>query len=309
MNVNEILEVFKVKPYLVRMGKGSLSRRLHASKEDIVEAKRLYRNLGIVKSAIKAPKILILDIETAPMKGYVFSLWKDSVNLDKLLADWYIICWSAKWLFGREVLGGRLTSEEAKVQDDRRIVMSLAKLLNEADIVITHNGKKFDLLKINARMLIHRLPPVKPYQNIDTLEVAKRQFGFTSNKLDYLAKILGVDTKLETNFQLWSDCVDGKPEALEYMFKYNNWDVECLEAVYLRLRPWIRNHPNLNLYYECDEPICPNCGSKHLTPEGFYYTSVNKYQVFRCECGATSRMRTSAVEPEVKEVILNNNMN
>lgn len=186
--------------------------------------------------------------------------------------------------------------------------MSLAKLLNEADIVITHNGKKFDLLKINARMLIHRLPPVKPYQNIDTLEVAKKQFGFTSNKLDYLAKILGVDTKLETNFQLWSDCVDGKPEALEYMFKYNNWDVECLEAVYLRLRPWIRNHPNLNLYYECDEPICPNCGSKHLTPEGFYYTSVNKYQVFRCECGATSRMRTSAVDPEVKEVILNNNM-
>lgn len=309
MNVNEILEVFKVKPYLVRMGKGSLSRRLHASKEDIVEAKRLYRNSGITKSVIKAPKILILDIETAPMKGYVFSLWKDSVNLDKLLADWYIICWSAKWLFGREVLGGRLTSEEAKVQDDRRIVMSLAKLLNEADIVITHNGKKFDLLKINARMLIHRLPPVKPYQNIDTLEVAKRQFGFTSNKLDYLAKILGVDTKLETNFQLWSDCVDGKPEALEYMFKYNNWDVECLEAVYLRLRPWIRNHPNLNLYYECDEPICPNCGSKHLTPEGFYYTSVNKYQVFRCECGATSRMRTSAVEPEIKEVILNNNMN
>lgn len=309
MNVNEILEVFKVKPYLVRMGKGSLSRRLHASKEDIVEAKRLYRNSGITKSVIKAPKILILDIETAPIKGYVFSLWKDSVNLDKLLADWYIICWSAKWLFGREVLGDCLTSEEAKAQDDRRIVMSLAKLLNEADIVITHNGKKFDLLKINARMLIHRLPPVKPYQNIDTLEVAKKQFGFTSNKLDYLAKILGVDTKLETNFQLWSDCVDGKPEALEYMFKYNNWDVECLEAVYLRLRPWIRNHPNLNLYYECDEPICPNCGSKHLTPEGFYYTSVNKYQVFRCECGATSRMRTSAVDPEVKEVILNNNMN
>ena len=220
-----------------------------------------------------------------------------------------MICWSAKWLFGREVLGDCLTSEEAKAQDDRRIVMSLAKLLNEADIVITHNGKKFDLLKINARMLIHRLPPVKPYQNIDTLEVAKKQFGFTSNKLDYLAKILGVDTKLETNFQLWSDCVDGKPEALEYMFKYNNWDVECLEAVYLRLRPWVRNHPNLNLYYECDEPICPNCGSKHLTPEGFYYTSVNKYQVFRCECGATSRMRTSAVDPEVKEVILNNNMN
>lgn len=165
-----------------------------------------------------------------------------------------------------------------------------------------HNCKKFDLLKINARMLIHRLPPIKPYQNIDTLEIAKRQFGFTSNKLDYLAKVLGVDAKLDTDFQLWADCVDGKQEALDYMLKYNNWDVECLEAVYLRLRPWIRNHPNLSLYYESDEIRCPNCGSTHLNKEGFYYTTVNKYQVYRCECGAISRVRTSTINSGTKIV-------
>lgn len=306
MNVNEILEVFKDKPYLVRMGKGSLSKRLHSSKEDIIRAKKMFYELQ--PKTRKAPKILVLDIETAPMKGFIFNLWKDNVNLDKLISDWYIICWSAKWLFDSEVKGECLTSDEAKLQDDRRIVLALSKLLNKADIVVTHNGKKFDLLKINARMLVHRLSPVKPYQNIDTLEVAKRQFGFTSNKLDYLAGILGVETKMSTDFQLWADCVDGKQEALDYMFRYNKWDVECLEAVYLRLRPWIRNHPNLALYYESDEPICPNCGSKHLTPEGFYYTSVNKYQVFRCECGATSRMRTSAVDPDQREAILNNNL-
>lgn len=307
MKITELVEIFKQKPYLVKMGKGSLAKRLKTSKDIIVKAKSLYRS--IQKGNTPQPKILILDIETAPMKGYIFSLWKDNVNLDKLISDWYVICWSAKWLFSNEILGDVLTSEEAKLQDDRRVIIKLAELLNKADIIITHNGKKFDLLKINARMLVHNLPPVKPYQNIDTFEVSKRQFGFTSNKLNYLAQILGVDTKLETNFQLWADCVDGKPEALEYMYKYNNWDVECLEAVYLRLRPWIRNHPNLSLYYENDRPVCPNCGSTHLTQEGYYYTTVNKYEVFRCECGAISRVRTSAVNKESKDNILNNNLN
>lgn len=307
MKITELVEIFKQKPYLVKMGKGSLAKRLKTSKDIIVKAKSLYRS--IQKGNAPQPKILILDIETAPMKGYIFSLWKDNVNLDKLISDWYVICWSAKWLFSNEILGDVLTSEEAKLQDDRRVIIKLAELLNKADIIITHNGKKFDLLKINARMLVHNLPPIKPYQNIDTFEVSKRQFGFTSNKLNYLAQILGVDTKLETDFQLWADCVDGKPEALEYMYKYNNWDVECLEAVYLRLRPWIRNHPNLSLYYENDKPICPNCGSTHLTQEGYYYTTVNKYEVYRCECGAISRVRTSAVDKESKNNILNNNLN
>lgn len=307
MNTEELVEIFKRKPYLIKMGKGALSKRLKVPKEAIVAAKKLfYSNKELLTK--KEPNILILDIETAPMKGYVFSLWKDSVNLDKLVSDWYILCWSAKWLFSKEILGDCLTSTEAKIQDDRRITISLANLLNKADIVITHNGKKFDLLKINARMLIHRLPPIKPYQNIDTLEIAKRQFGFTSNKLDYLAKVLGVDAKLDTDFQLWADCVDGKQEALDYMLKYNNWDVECLEAVYLRLRPWIRNHPNLSLYYESDEIRCPNCGSTHLNKEGFYYTTVNKYQVYRCECGAISRVRTSTINSGTKNSILNNNL-
>ena len=92
------------------------------------------------------------------------------------------------------------------------------------------------------------------------------------------------------------------------MFQYNQWDVECLEAVYLRLRPWIRNHPNLALYFESDHVVCPNCGSTHLYSDGFYYTTVNKYQVFRCECGAVSRVRSSTVKSNLKNNILNNNL-
>jgi DNA polymerase elongation subunit (family B) len=307
MDTKDILEIFKRKPYMLRMGKGLLSKRLGTTPEKILQAKKTY--YGGLSSTTHQPKILILDIETAPMRGYIFSLWKDTVNLDKLISDWYIISWSAKWLFNKEVLGDVLTCEEAKHQDDRRVVISLSRLLNEADIIITHNGKRFDLPKINARALIHQLPPIKPNQTIDTFEVAKRQFGFTSNKLDYLARVLGIDVKLDTDFKLWSACVDGDPEALKYMLKYNKWDVECLEAVYLRLRPWIRNHPNLALYYESDRLVCPNCGSEHLISAGYYYTTVNKYQVYRCECGAISRVRNSSLSQESKKFILNNNIN
>lgn len=306
MNIKEIINEFEAKPYLIRMGKGSLSKRLKATTSDILKAKKEFYNRS--KPTKREPRILVLDIETAPMKAYVFNLWKQDVGIEKLIDDWYMICWSAKWLFDNKVLGDVLNSDEAKAQDDRRITLSLSKLLDEADIVITHNGKRFDLPRINARMLIHQLRPVTPYQNIDTCEIAKRQFGFSSNKLDFLARVLGMDTKLKTDFQLWSDCMEGKQEALDYMYKYNNWDVEVLEAVYLRLRPWIKNHPNLSLYYECDEPICPNCGSPHLTAKGFYYTSANKYQVYQCECGAISRVRTSAIHPDVKGLILNNNL-
>lgn len=115
MNTEELVEIFKRKPYLIKMGKGALSKRLKVPKEAIVAAKKLfYSNKELLTK--KEPNILILDIETAPMKGYVFSLWKDSVNLDKLVSDWYILCWSAKWLFSKEILGDCLTSSEAKAQ-------------------------------------------------------------------------------------------------------------------------------------------------------------------------------------------------
>ena len=69
--------------------------------------------------------------------------------------------------------------------------------------------------------LIHIFMPPTPYRQIDTLQVARKEFGFSSNKLDALAGYLGIEHKSETNFLLWKRCLAGEQEALDYMQAYN----------------------------------------------------------------------------------------
>ncbi len=242
----------------------------------------------------KLPKVLLFDIETAPLLGYIWKLWKNDVSINQIVSDYFVLTWSAKWLFDDKILSNRLTGKEALKQDDSRIVANLYDLLNEADIVIAHNATGFDIPKMNARFVIHGLPPTSPYQIIDTLKVAQREFGFSSNKLDYLCKLFGIECKLETSFELWASCMKGDEQALRYMEQYNRHDVEMLEELYLKMRGWIKSHPNLQLYMEADAYVCPNCGGTHLKENGYYYTQTGKFQAFSClNCGAVSRYRSS----------------
>ncbi len=243
----------------------------------------------------KMPKVLVFDIETAPLLAFVFQkqVWKANISSDHVVSEWYMLCWSAKWLLEDEVMSDRLTGTEAKHEDDKRIVKSLWKLLDEADIVIAHNGDSFDVPNMNTRFIVHGLSPTSPYQTIDTKVVAKKQFGFTHNSLNALAKIFGLGEKMETDFELWKRCVAGDDEALKYMEEYNIGDIELLEDVYIRLRPWIRSHPNIGLYLEEGSESCPNCGNKDITwvRNKYYYTQTNRYPVFKCGCGAWGRSR------------------
>lgn len=299
MDLQNLTQYIVERPYTIRMGAGSLAKRTHSTEESVRAAKTLAKEQ---LSKQKAPKILIFDIETSPMKAYVWRMWKQSVNLDHVIHDWYVICWSAKWLYANEVLGDVLTPEEACQEDDKRVVTSLWKLFNEADIVVAHNGNKFDIPKMNARFIQQGLPPTTPYYSIDTCAIARKQFGFSSNKLDALAEYFGFAHKLDTEFELWKKCMEGDQKSLDYMLKYNKRDVTLLEEVYLRLRPWIKGHPNCANYIDSKVPICSNCGSKNLTKlEGqYYYTSVGKYQLYRCQCGTVSRGRINLNDSPVK---------
>lgn len=289
MTIDDFVALIKEKPYLKKMGKGLLSKRYRISPEDVVKAKNI---AGIGKSI---PKILIFDIETAPVKAYVWKLWKTDVHLPQIISDWFCIAWSAKWLYGSQTMGDVLTPEEVRDEDDSRIMENLWQLINDADIIVSHNGNKFDIPRINSRFIVNGLSPTKPYFSVDTCQIARRQFGFSSNKLDALATHFNIPHKLDTDFDLWKRCLEGDEKALKYMLKYNKKDVEILEEVYLKLRPWIKNHPNMgNLgSLEC---ACANCGSESVTlvPDKYYYTSIGKYPLFRCnDCGAVSRGRKS----------------
>jgi DNA polymerase elongation subunit (family B) len=243
----------------------------------------------------KSPKILVFDIETAPMTVYTWGLYDQNIGINQIENDWFMLCYSAKWLFEKEVLHNRLTPKEAINKNDKRITKSLWKLLDEADIVIAHNGNAFDIKKTNARFLFHGMNLPSPYKSIDTLKIARKIFKVTSNKLDYLCEFLGINKKIDTGgFELWHKCVKGDSKALEDMDIYCRNDVEILEELYLRLRKYDKSHPNLGIYLG-DKSLCPNCGSDNIVDNGFHITPANKYVTKRCVCGAIIYTKEKAI--------------
>jgi hypothetical protein len=276
--------------------------------------KRQRKALGITKDNLNIPikvvtntaKILCLDIETTPISALVWSLWQDNIGPEAILQDWHILSWSAKWLFNSDILSDCLTSEEVIKHDDSRILKSIWNLLEEADIVISHNGNNFDIKRLNTRFLYNELIPPTPYQSVDTLVIAKNTFDFSSRKLDYINQYLGLPAKQPTGFELWKRCFLGDPEALNIMERYNRNDVEILEDLYLKLRPYIKGHPNLNLWSTENVSVCPNCASKDLDWSiKEYYTYTGVYRGFRClNCGANGRSRQLDIDRDKRKLIV-----
>jgi hypothetical protein len=302
MTIDQIVKKFKDQPHWIRCGAGKLSKRWKCSKEDIYSARNIYRN-GITKSGAK---ILIFDLETSPLRAYVWRRWKQNVSLSQTISEWFMLSWSAKWLGSTEVMSDVLTGREVLEEDDNRIVSKLWRLIDEADIIVAHNGDSFDVPKMNSRFILNGLKPPRHYLTIDTKRVSAKQFGFSSNKLDALAMYFGIPVKLDTDFELWANCMKGDDLSLRYMQKYNEHDVEILEDVYLRLRPWVKNHPNVSLYNNDAIEQCHVCGSTNLVQEGYYHTIVGKYETFRCKCGALSKGRKSILDKNKSKYTLSN---
>jgi hypothetical protein len=251
----------------------------------------------------KGPKVLVFDIETAPILGYVWKLWDNDLALNQVESDWYILSWSAKWLNDPESKVMYMDQRNAKnIEDDKKLLKKIWHLLDEADIVITQNGKSFDHKKLNARFILNGFQPPSSYKHIDTKLIAQKHFGFTSNKLEYMSdKLCTKYKKLKhgkfSGFEMWKQCLAGNLEAWKEMEIYNKHDVLALEELYRKLIPW-DNGVNFNLYHDDCTNTC-KCGSSLFIKNGFYYTSSGKYQKYRCKsCGAESRDRINLFSKE-----------
>lgn len=236
-------------------------------------------------------KILLLDIETAPKKAYVWGKWKQNIGSNQFISDWYMLSWRAKWLGEKTVFGDVVSGKESLAEDDRRIMQSIWRLMNEADVIVAHNGDRFDIPSINTRFVLNGLTPPAPYKQVDTLKAAKSKFKFTSNKLDDLGKFLGVGRKIDTGgFELWEKCRNGDEKALSKMYKYNKQDVLLLEDVYIKLLPYIPHHPNHSVVK--GDGCCTRCGSSNIKLDGTFSTNVSTFDRYRCiDCGSWARGR------------------
>lgn len=242
----------------------------------------------------KNPKLLYFDIETAPVRieADVWNIWDVHIRPEDVKEDWFVLGWAAKWVCSSSMFSYVLQPKEAKKCDDSRVMKPLWKLFNEADIVIGHNSDKFDIKKMNWRWLVHGYKPPRPYRTVDTLKEARKYFAPTSRSLDFMTKALNLNGKMKHRPGLFKECKEGKHDALIELRKYNEVDVLEGESLYLKMRPWMNNHPNMGLYYETDTEKCKNCGSTDLDFDSLkpVVTTANTYVCWTCiNCGANGR--------------------
>jgi len=231
-------------------------------------------------------KILFLDIETAPSVGYTWGKWEQ--NILDFISDGYVLSYSIKFAGKRAKTRGLPDYPETWTKsktDDSAILKELWNDINKADIIVAHNGDKFDIPTMRMRFLTLGMKPPKPAQTVDTLTAARHLFRFKSNKLDDLCRDLGIGRKLvHTGFNLWLGCMGGDMKSWHTMKKYNRRDVLLLEELYYRFLPWLKVHPNVN---KNGDPRCIRCGSDNIKHDGVRFTNLRKKDHIHClNCGA-----------------------
>lgn len=241
-------------------------------------------------------KVLYVDLETSPNIADVWGLWDQTVGLSQLRESSRIIGFGAKWQGAK---GVKWVSEydpaTGELSGHQQMLEAAHKLYDQADVIVTYNGDRFDNKHFNAAWAVAGITPPSPSKSLDLFKVVKRQFKFPSNKLAYVADRLLGDTKVShSGHQMWRDCLDPgvdperKRKAWAMMAKYCRQDVALLEPLHEKLLPWLPNSVNAALMQGGEG--CQKCGSDDLESRGTAYTATRAYPQFRCRsCGGWTR--------------------
>lgn len=246
--------------------------------------------MGVLKALApeaKNVRALVIDIESRPIAAFVWGLWDQNISTDFIIDHGGMMCFAAKWLGApdKEIM---FYSEHE--HGKQAMVEAVHNLLSEADVVISYNGDRYDIKRLNNEFLLAGMAPPKPYKSIDLIKTNKQRFDLPSRKLDYLVQRTGVGAKVKhEGISLWLDCMNGDEAAWKKMRKYNIGDIKVTEKAYFRLLPWLTNAPHIGMYTG-DEHSCPYCGSTKLERDGHHHTNVTSYRMYHCgRCGGWVR--------------------
>ena len=262
-----------------------------------------------VKPSEKLPRILHIDIESAPTLGFVFGRFKQFLSPSHVVRRGYVLCWCAKWHNEPTMITcSQADFGKEGTEDDEEVVRAAYDMFEMADIIVAHNADRYDIPMLRRQWMKYGMPPPQPYRSADTLKMAKSSAKFEANSLAELGAFFELGSKMQTGgFDLWARCMKGEKEAFQEMVDYCCGDVELLEAVYMKLLPYAKTHPNVALYGINIKPRCTRCGSSDLRPlEKSSYTMTRQYTAFRCgSCSSINRSRTHSKTAEEMQNILN----
>lgn len=241
--------------------------------------------------------VLYVDCETFPIEAYTWGLWNQNVSLNQIKKPTQMASFAAKWR------GERRTRFHSLHHDGKdQMIQALWDLLDQAQVVVTWNGDKFDLKHFNREFIEAGLTPPSPFKSLDLLKTARGQFYFPSNKLDYVLGALGLEHKVShEGFGLWTKCMAGDEKAWAKMARYNKRDVTALEEIHNRLMPYIKRGPHMGLLDGREEDSCGNCSGVNLQRRGFAYTPLGVYRQLRCnDCGSWSRGKKAVATADAR---------
>lgn len=236
-------------------------------------------NMTVQSETEHEPKILFLDLEWRPTKAYVWEPWKQDITPEKIIEHGGLLCVGLKFSTDKEV-----TLYSDWEHGHNGMVHKVHQMMSEADAVVTYNGDKFDLRKLEGEFLLAGLAPPPTLTSVDCLKAVKK-FGFFMNRLGFIGPFLGLGSKVEhEGFSLWTKVNEGDVNAQKRMAKYCKQDVLLLEKLYYKIRPYIRNHPHLG-FTQAEQ--CGACGSVQVQKRGFRRTKTFKIQRLQCQtCGS-----------------------
>lgn len=242
---------FLVNLYKKGRGRKSITRLFNRKFNENITIDSMRRKIEKYTKQIDrdVPKVLYVDIETKPIKAWIWGTFNQNIPLNMIIEDWSVLSWSAKWAGSTEsevIYSDNRKKKGDKLTNDKDLLKPLWKLLDEADIVIGQNSDRFDLPKLNARFIEHGMGCPSEFQTIDTYKMASSKFGFTSNKLEYMTKKLNKKYKKQdhrdfSGFALWDECIKGNMKAWKSMEVYNKYDVLSLEELFLNLADFVKS--------------------------------------------------------------------
>lgn len=235
------------------------------------------------------PKILFYDIETSPLKAWVWSCGKQVIRhgqLDKNYCRWGIICVTYCWNDGKPAQSIDWGYGE---QDSGAVVKEFDNIIKQADWTIGKNSDLFDTRMINAVRMFAGLPGMPEWTKYkDDLEVQmRRYFRLPSQSLDYISGQLGYGGKIKMEMQDWIDICEknkGGEKALAKMIKYGKKDVVDTRALWNRLSEHFEPKFNMATYLNA-KLVCKysDCGSSELRKDGVRIGAKTRYQEYRCK--------------------------
>ncbi len=284
-----------------------IARALGMGKSQVNDFLAYYRENKEALSGKKSVNYLYWDLETSLMQGYFFDIWQVNIPISRVTKHSHLL--SNSWAFNDDKPQGmRLTPEQVRTGDDYDIVVNTIEAINKADVIVTFNGKKFDVKKLNTRALYWGLPPIAYPKHIDLMQDAKRLFKFPSNSMQNISLYLGEEGKIATGgSRLWERCAEWEDyetcdNALKEMLEYGLQDIDATRDLHRRFLGWSKNTPNIGVISKSinEEELglkCVHCGSNNVTMmDKVGYTAMSSFDLYRCgesSCQGVSRVNAS----------------